>query len=64
MTVMEARAIQRHYDEIPAPTEEDDFLYTEAMDFLIREENKPEDILQLGGWYYEKESFYKQTSME
>lgn len=57
MTVKEAHAIRHHYDDIPSPSEEDDFLYTEAMDFLIREENNPEDMLHLGGWYYGKRKF-------
>ena len=57
MTVKEAREIEERYYEMSNPSEEDDFLYTEAMDFLIREENLPEDMMQLGGWYYERRDF-------
>ncbi|MBQ6384621.1 MAG: sel1 repeat family protein [Lachnospiraceae bacterium] len=57
MTVKEAREIEADFYKISNPSEEDVFLYTEAMDFLIREENRPEDMMQLGGWYYESRSF-------
>ena len=56
MTVKEAREIEADFYKISNPSEEDVFLYTEAMDFLIREENRPEDMMQLGGWYYESRS--------
>ncbi len=57
MTVKEAREIEERYYGMSDPSEEDDFLYTEAMDFLIREENLPEDMMQLDEclgyiWYY------------
>lgn len=57
MTVKEARQIQERFNSMSNPSEEDMFLYTEAMDFLIHEENKPEDMMQLGGWYYECRKF-------
>ena len=57
MTVKEAREIEERYYGMSDPSEEDDFLYTEAMDFLIREENLPDDMMQLGGWYYERRDF-------
>ena len=57
MTVKEAREIEERFNRISIPTEEDIFLYTEAMDFLIREENRPEDMLHLGGWYYDWRKF-------
>lgn len=57
MTVEEARNIEEWFNRFSNPSEEDIFLYTEAMDFLIHEENKPEDMMQLGGWYYECRKF-------
>lgn len=57
MTVQEARRIQEQYNDSSSATAEDDFLYTEAMDFLIREENRPDDMMQLGGWYYGRREF-------
>ncbi len=57
MTVEEARQIQRDFYEISVPSEEDIFLYTEAMEYLIHEEKKPEDMLTLGGWYYGQKDF-------
>lgn len=57
MTVKEARAIEERFNSISNPSEEEVFLYTEAMDFLIHKENLPEDMMQLGGWYYECRKF-------
>ena len=57
MTVKEAREIEEQYYKISNPSEEDDFLFTEALAFLIHEENRPEDMMHLGGWYYEKRNF-------
>lgn len=57
MTVEEARKIQERYNNSSSATEEEDFLFTEAMDFLIQEENDPNDMLQLGGWYYGRREF-------
>lgn len=57
MTVNEARQIEERFNRISNPSEEDVFLYTEAMDYLIHEEKKPEDMVRLGGWYYECRKF-------
>ena len=57
MTVSEARHIVRMFDENMVPAEEDVFLYTEALGFLIEEEHDPKDMLALGGYYYEKRDF-------
>jgi len=37
MTVKEARTIAEQYHRKPNPSDEDFFIFTEAMDFLIRE---------------------------
>jgi hypothetical protein len=57
MTVEEARVIENEFYKISNPNEEQEFMYIEAMDFLIQEENKPEDMMSLGGYYYELKRF-------
>lgn len=57
MTVNEARDIQNEFQENQNPTEEEVFLFTEAMNFLIEEEHNPGDMLSLGGYYYEIKRF-------
>lgn len=57
MTIEEARKIERDYYKISNPSDEDDFLYIEAMDYLITEENNPQDMMSLGGYYYEIKRF-------
>ncbi len=57
MTVNEARDIQNDFFENQNPTEEEVFLFTEAMNFLIEEEHNPGDMLSLGGYYYEIKRF-------
>ena len=57
MTVNEARKIVEAFDENKNPSEEEVFLFTEAMDFLIEENHSPRDMLYLGGYYYEIKRF-------
>ncbi len=57
MTIEEAREIERDFLGKSNPTEDEIFLFTEAMDFLITEENDPKDMMQLGGYYYEMRYF-------
>ena len=57
MTVNEARDIQNEFQENQNPTEEEVFLFTEAMNFLIEKEHNPGDMLSLGGYYYEIKRF-------
>ena len=57
MTINEARSIQDEFHENQNPTEEDVFLFTEAMNFLIEKEHNPADMLSLGGYYYEIKRF-------
>ncbi len=52
MTVKEAREIAEKFDENHNPSEEDVFMFTEAMNFLIEENHDPDDMLYLGGYYY------------
>ncbi|MBQ9870719.1 MAG: sel1 repeat family protein [Eubacterium sp.] len=57
MTIDEARKIAIEFDKNRNPTEEDVFLFTEAMGFLIEELHDPDDMLYLGGYYYEQKRF-------
>ena len=57
MTEKEAQRIKDEFNQKSMHSEEEIFLYTEAMDFLIREKSDPWDMMQLGGWYYEQRDF-------
>ena len=57
MTVYEARKIVADFDENQGITDEDEFMFTEAMNFLIEEEKNPDDMMYLGGYYYEQKHF-------
>ena len=57
MTIKEARKISESFDENKSPSEEEVFLFTEAMEFLIEENHDPRDMLYLGGYYYEIKRF-------
>ncbi len=57
MTIAEARRIQRAFYENPNPTEDDAFLFTEAMDYIIQSTKDPHAMLSLGGYYYDKRNF-------
>ena len=57
MTVKEARQIADNFHRCEKRDESDIFIYTEAMEYLIREEKKPQDMLNLGGWYYGQRNF-------
>ena len=57
MTVKEARKIAASFDKNQNPSEDDVFLFTEAMNFLIEEEHDPGDMMYLGGYYYEIKRF-------
>lgn len=58
MTVKEARKIVQEFnDDTKNPSEEDFFMFAEAMDFLISKEHRPEDMMYLGGVYYDMKRF-------
>ncbi len=57
MNKQEANIIRHNFDRISEPTEEEIFLYTEAMDYLIREDKDPHAMLDLGGYYYGNKRF-------
>ena len=58
MTVREAREIVARFDGLDSPpSEEETFLFTEAMSFLIEKERRPADMMRLGGHYYAHRQF-------
>ncbi len=57
MTIVEAQRICRNYYRITNPTEDDDFLYTEALKYLIEETKQPGYMVELGAHYYEARQF-------
>ena len=57
MNDFEAAKIRNKFRTIDKPSEEDIFLYTEAMDYLIYENKDPHAMLDLGGYYYEQKRF-------
>ncbi len=57
MTIKEAEKIVRNFDEGRKFTDEEEFMFIEAMNFLIEERKDPRDMMYLGGYYYEKKHF-------
>ena len=57
MTIKEAENIVRSFDEGRKFTDEEEFMFIEAMNFLIEERKDPRDMMYLGGYYYEKKRF-------
>ena len=57
MNERETYLIRNRFRMNEKPSEEDIFLYTEAMDYLIYELKNPQAMLELGGYYYEKKYF-------
>ena len=57
MTISEAESVCRAFHRLSSPTEDDRFLFIEAMDFLVRETAGPEYMMELGGFYYEEKKF-------
>lgn len=57
MTVTEARKIVEELDDGRKFTDDEEFMFIEAMNFLIEEEKNPCDMMWLGGYYYEQKRF-------
>lgn len=57
MTIKEARKIVKDFQERNNPSEDERFLFIEAMNFIIEEEKDPWDMMYLGGYYYEHKNF-------
>lgn len=57
MTIKEAEYIVRSFDEGRKFTEDEEFQFIEAMNYLIKERKDPRDMMYLGGYYYELKHF-------
>ena len=57
MTINEAHKICEDFYRLSNPNDEDRFLVTEALDYLITETKDPGYMLELGGLYYEQKQF-------
>lgn len=57
MTITEARRIEREFYDNPNPSEDECFIYTEAMDYIVKTTKDPQAMLSLGGYYYEERNF-------
>ena len=57
MTIEEATRICRQFYALGNPGEDDRFLFTEAMQYLIEQTHDPRYMMALGGMYYENKDF-------
>lgn len=57
MDRLEAEKIVRQIRDIPSPTEEEIFLYTDALSFLIEKTGDTGYMMELGGYYYEIKNY-------
>ncbi len=57
MKIHAARKICQNYSDLTNPTEDDDFVFTEAMKYLIEETKNSDYMVDLGGFYYGKRQF-------
>lgn len=57
MTIPEARKICRDFYDLTNPTEDDEFIFTEALKYLIEETKNSDYMVDLGGFYYGKRQF-------
>lgn len=57
MDITQARKIVSDFERKPEPNEDDVFMYTEALDYLIRETGNPHYMVRLGGFYYGEKHF-------
>ena len=57
LTIEKAQQILDDYYDLTQPTYEDDIQLINALEYLIRETNNPEYMVELGGWYYGQKQF-------
>ncbi len=57
LTIDNAKKNVQNYYTLNNPTDEDDFLFTESLEYLIHKTNKSEYMMDLGGWYYGRKQF-------
>lgn len=57
LTIEKAQQILDDYYDLTQPTYEDDIQLINALEYLIKETNNPEYMVELGGWYYGQKQF-------
>jgi tetratricopeptide (TPR) repeat protein len=57
ITIQSAKEYIQDYYALSLPNQEDDFHFTECLEYLIHETNEPRYMMELGGWYYERKQF-------
>ncbi len=57
LTINDAQLFIDEYYDKQSPTSEDDFHFTECLEYLIHETNHPRYMMDLGGWYYARKQF-------
>lgn len=56
-SISEALKLVSDFDADPNPGKDKEFLFTEALEYLIHETGDPEYMFQLGGFYYDQKRF-------
>ena len=57
LTIEKAQQILDDYYDLTQPTYEDDIQLINTLEYLIKETNNPEYMVELGGWYYGQKQF-------
>lgn len=57
LTIEKAQQILDDYYDLTQPKYEDDIALIHALEFLIKETNNPEYMVELGAWYYGQKQF-------
>lgn len=57
MTITEAQNILQNLFGKEPLTEDEEFMYIEALEYLINETHDPDYMVELGGYYYEMKKF-------
>lgn len=57
MDISQAKQILYDFRNNPEPSEDDVFMYTEALGYLIHETHDPRYMIELGGFYYGEKHF-------
>lgn len=57
LTIEKAQQILDDYYDLTQPTYKDDIQLINALEYLIKETNNPEYMVELGGWYYGQKQF-------
>lgn len=57
MTIFEAKKLSEEFYKNPHPTDDDIFIFTEAMHNIIQTTKDSQAMLELGGFYYDQRNF-------